>query len=164
MKQLLEETFMKKVPMALALVATIILIGACGVNDKKQNEDLEDSQSETSLESSKGDTKVTTNEEETSIFTGILTEDAQLNDGNDKTIRLVLTDIEAVEDPDEMEKTMKNDGVVLNISEDQLANGLTEKELKKGDKVQFSLKSMPVMTMSIPPQIPGMSVKSIEKI
>ena len=155
---------MKKVPMALALVATIILIGACGVNDKKQNEDLEDSQSETSLESSTGDTKVTTNEGETSIFTGILTEDAQLNDGNDKTIRLVLTDIEAVEDPDEMEKTMKNDGVVLNISEDQLANGLNEKELKKGDKIQFSLKSMPVMTMSIPPQIPGMSVKSIEKI
>ena len=155
---------MKKIPMALALITTIILIGACGVNDKKQNKDFEESQSETSLESSTGDTKVTTNEGETSIFTGILTEDAQLNDGNDKTIRLVLADIEAVNDPDEMEKTMKNDGVVLNISEDQLANGLTEKEFKKGDKVQFSLKSMPVMTMSIPPQIPGMSVKSIEKI
>lgn len=151
--------------MALALAATIILIGACGVNDKK-SKDSESSQSEITLESSTSteDTKAKVNEGETSIFTGVLTADAELNDGEDKTIRIVLNDIEAVEDPDDMEKTMKNDGVVLNISEDQLASGLTEKELKKGDKVQFSLNGMPVMTMSLPPQIPGMSIKSVEKI
>lgn len=151
---------MKKLPIVLALAVTISLIGACGVSDKEK--DSKTNQSTTTIESSTENTKK--NEGETSIFTGILTDDAELNDGNDKTIRLVLKDIEAIEDPDEMEKSMKNDGVVLNISEDQLANNLTEKELKKGDKVQFSLKSMPVMTMSIPPQIPGMSIKSIEKI
>lgn len=152
--------------MALALVATIILIGACSVSDKKQSKNSESSQLETALESSTStvDSKEKANEGETSIFTGILTEDASLSDGEDKTIRLVLNNIEAVEDPDEMEKTMKNDGVVLNISEDQLASGITEKELKKDDTVQFSLNSMPVMTMSLPPQIPGMSVKSVEKI
>jgi len=31
-------------------------------------------------------------------------------------------------------------------------------ELKIGDKVQFTLVEMPIMTMSIPPQVPGDSI------
>ena len=155
---------MKKASVSLALIVTIMLIGACGMSEGKKNE-LDTSQNQITVESSlnSNDTKKNSAKDNASIFTGVLATDAELNDGSEKSIRLVLKDIEAISDPDGMEKTMKNDGVILNISENQLADGLTEANLKKGDKLKFSLNSMPVMTMSLPPQIPGMSIQLVEK-
>ena len=35
-------------------------------------------------------------------------------------------------------------------------------ELTKGTTVQVTLSGLPVMTMSIPPQVPGNSIKTVE--
>lgn len=77
---------------------------------------------------------------------------------------MVLTKVEAIEDPESILNMMKNDGVILNVSEGQLANGLKEEDLKSGDKIQFTLVDLPAMTMSIPPQVAGNSVLKVEKI
>ena len=55
-------------------------------------------------------------------------------------------------------------GVQLNISEDQLKDGLTVDELKKGESVSVTLSETPIMTNSLPPQIPGNSVVAVSKI
>lgn len=77
---------------------------------------------------------------------------------------MVLKEVEAVEDPEKMIGMMKNDGVILNVTTEQLADGLTESSLKTGDKIQFTLVGLPAMTMSIPPQVVGNSVIKVEKI
>ncbi|OEG13407.1 hypothetical protein BCR22_03105 [Enterococcus plantarum] len=103
-------------------------------------------------------------EKSQSIFTAILVEDAKKNDTVDQSTRLVLKEVEAVEDPEKMIGMMKNDGVILNVTTEQLADGLTESSFKTGDKIQFTLVGLPAMTMSIPPQVVGNSIIKVEKI
>ncbi|MGX7245697.1 hypothetical protein ACWOC1_12715 [Enterococcus quebecensis] len=102
--------------------------------------------------------------QEQAVFTAVLVEDAKKNDTVDKSIRLVLNQVEAIEDPEKVVNMMKNEGVILNVSNEELAGGITEEELKTGDKIQFTLVGLPAMTMSIPPQVAGNSVIKVEKI
>lgn len=154
---------MKKSLVILFTVFTLLFLGACTSNQEKSTkESSETSMSSQQQESTDDSSK--SNEEESSIFTGTLLEDAVKNDTVDESIRLVLDDVEAVKDPEEILNSLKNDGVILNVSEDQFSEGTTEENLKKGDQVQFTLTDVPIMTMSIPPQIPGASIVKVEKI
>lgn len=152
---------MKKSLVILLTGFALFALGACGSNqDKSTKESSETSMS--SQEQQSDDSQ--SNEQSESIFTATLTEDAVKNDTVDQSIRLVLDDVKAEEDPDEILNSFKNDGVILNVAEDQFADGTTEETLKKGDQVRFTLKANSIMTMSIPPQIPGNSIVKVEKI
>ncbi|WP_207694286.1 hypothetical protein DOK67_0002367 [Enterococcus sp. DIV0212c] len=156
---------MKKIAMTLLTIFTVISLGACTENKKESSK----GSAETSMSSKKDQTNETTSsnenkQKETSIFTAILAEDAKKNETVDQSTRLVLNQVESVKDPEEIVGMMKNDGVILNVSNEQLVDGITEADLKTGDKVQFTLVGLPAMTMSIPPQVAGNSVIKVEKI
>lgn len=154
---------MKKFLIAILAISTVLTIGACTKNTKNESKESGatsmTSKKEQSTEQSSGNI-----EQKKSLFTAVLIEDAKKNETVDQSIRLVLTKVEAIEDPESILNMMKNDGVILNVSEEQLANGLKEENLKSGDKIQFTLVDLPAMTMSIPPQVAGNSVLKVEKI
>lgn len=163
MKTIKGGSIVKKSLIAILAISTVLAIGACTKNTKSESKESGStsmtSKKEQSTEQSSG--KI---EQKKSLFTAVLLEDAKKNETVDQSIRLVLTKVEAIEDPESILNMMKNDGVILNVSEGQLANGLKEEDLKSGDKIQFTLVDLPAMTMSIPPQVAGNSVLKVEKI
>lgn len=153
---------MKKSLVILLTGFTLLALGACGSNQDKSTKESSETSMSSQEQQSTDNSQL--NEQSESIFTATLTEDAVKNDTVDQSIRLVLDDVKAKEDPDEILNSFKNDGVILNVAEDQFADGTTEETLKKGDQVRFTLKANSIMTMSIPPQIPGNSIIKVEKI
>ncbi|MBL1224995.1 hypothetical protein [Enterococcus sp. BWR-S5] len=156
---------MKRLKMVIAAAAMLVLLGACG-----QKKDASEESSETKVSTEQSTNQSTENStdsadkvSEVSVFTGTLTEDATVMD-NDNGIRISLNGIEVVSDPEAILPMMENDGVILNAQESQLSEGVTVDTLKAGDKIRFTLTGLPIMTMSIPPQIPGNSISLIEKI
>ncbi|MBL1230144.1 hypothetical protein IW492_12965 [Enterococcus sp. BWB1-3] len=159
---------MKKVKMILLAAVSIFILGACGSGNNTSNESSESSVAKEESTSQTGEQSWSGSSDSqwsslVSVFTGVLSEDAEAAE-HDGAIRLVLNSIEAVDDPEVFLPMMETDGVILNVSEDQLAEGLTLDQLKSGDKVQFTLTGMPAMTASIPPQVAGNAVKIIEKV
>ena len=159
---------MKQIKLLLLGSAVALLLGACGAGNNSSSGSsetqvtTEESNSSSTGQSWSGgsDNQSVTG---TSIFTATLVEDAA-EIADDGTTRLTLKTVEAVEDPEAILPMMQNDGVVLNVTPDQLAEGLTMDQLKSGDQVRFTLSGLPVMTMSIPPQIAGNAVKVVEKL
>ncbi|MGX7202172.1 hypothetical protein ACWOD8_07780 [Enterococcus plantarum] len=156
---------MKKITITFVTVIALISLAACTQNKIDSSKGSE----KTSMSSEKDlmidETSTMKDQEKSqSIFTAILVEDAKKNDTVDQSTRLVLKEVEAVEDPEKMIGMMKNDGVILNVTTEQLADGLTESSFKTGDKIQFTLVGLPAMTMSIPPQVVGNSIIKVEKI
>lgn len=149
---------MKKSAILLSAALTLLIFTACGFSNLKESR-------KTSAQVSSESTSQTSNEQgmAQSVFLATLSEDAEKNDTSDQSVRLVLNDVKAEQDPEKIIDSFKNDGVILNVGEDQLASGTTVDTLKKGDQVRFKLTSRAVMTMSIPPQIPGNSVVEVEK-
>ncbi|MCB5950954.1 hypothetical protein LI951_02620 [Enterococcus sp. BWT-B8] len=159
---------MKKVKMILLAAVSIFILGACGSGNNTSNESSESSVAKEESTSQTGEQSWSGSSDSqwsslVSVFTGVLSEDAEAAE-HDGAIRLVLNSVEAVDDPEVFLPMMETDGVILNVSEDQLAEGLTLDQLKSGDKVQFTLTGMPAMTASIPPQVAGNAVKIIEKV
>lgn len=149
---------MKKSAVLLSAAFTLLIFAACGIsNGTESKESSKQASAESTNQSSKEHAAAQ------SIFLATLSEDAVKNDTVDQSIRVVLTNIKAEQDPESMVDSFKNDGVILNVGEDQLASGTTLATLKKGDQVKFILTESPVMTMSIPPQIPGNSIVEVEK-
>lgn len=156
---------MKKFKMAMACAAALVVLGACGQgNNTVESSDTSMSTEQSTSQSTSNSTAGSSEEVSgTSVFSGVLVEDANATD-SDNSIRISLNEVEAVSDPEEMLASFQSNGVILNAQEEQLAEGLTVDQLKAGDKVQFTLAEMPIMTMSIPPQIPGNSITLIEKV
>lgn len=148
--------------MILLLTTSLFILGACGSNSKTTEKAEVSKVTNSSTNSSEG--KIKEKEMKTSIFSGTLAEDAKMNDDDSKTVRLVLEKVEAVDDPEKIIGMMETDGVILNAPKEVFPKGLDENQLLKGDTIQFSLQGLSIMTMSIPPQIPGNSITSIEKI
>lgn len=143
---------MKKVYLLLALSCVTLLVGACGQASATDSTD-----SPATSESSIAAETTTDSESAEAVFTGVLKEDAAAEESD--TVRIVLGDVEAVTDPENMAESFKNDGVILNVGADQL--DAKKEELTKGVKVTFTTSSLSIMTMSIPPQIPGNSIISV---
>lgn len=146
---------MKKMTTAGVAFAAALILAACGQGSGTA--------AITELSASESTTQSTTassaDQEEASetIFKGTIQEDAAT--GSDDTIQVFLKDVEAVADDDDMVKNFQNDGVILHVPIATFDGEVTE--LAKGTTVEVTLQGLPIMTMSIPPQIPGNSIKQV---
>lgn len=95
------------------------------------------------------------------VWHAVVKEDATKSQ---ETVMVMIEQIDPIQDSEEIFKMVGEQGVQLNISEDQLKDGLTVDELKKGESVSVTLSETPIMTNSLPPQIPGNSVVTVSKV
>ena len=103
----------------------------------------------------------TTREEEiVTIFTARIESVMEL-ETHESAVQILLIDVEAVQDS-ENATTSFNDGVAINV--DPATLDFNFNDLKAGDKLKVSLDHPAIMTMSIPPQIPGNSILSVELV
>lgn len=91
------------------------------------------------------------------VFTGVLQEDAKAGTGD--TITLFIKEVTAVEDPEDIVKSFQNDGVILHPAADKASL-----DWKQGQQIKVTVAGLPIMTMSIPPQLPGNSVDQVELV
>ena len=73
-----------------------------------------------------------------------------------------MINVKEIKDPENIGSSFTNDGVILNASEEQLKDG--KEAFEKGDQIEIILVENSIMTMSIPPQIPGNSIVEIARI
>ncbi len=144
---------MKKIINGSLILFSVMLLGACTTTN------TESTQSESMVESS--NSMSTTKEEEiVTIFTATVESVTEL-ETQESAVQILLTDVEAVQDS-ENATTSFNDGVAINV--DPTTLDFDFNDLKAGDKLKVSLDHPAIMTMSIPPQIPGNSILSVELV
>ena len=135
------------------ILFSVMLLGACTTTD------TESTKSELMVESS--NSMSTTREEKiVTIFTARIESVMEL-ETHESAVQILLTDVEAVQDS-ENATTSFNDGVAINV--DPTTLDFDFNDLKAGDKLKVSLDHPAIMTMSIPPQIPGNSILSVELV
>lgn len=144
---------MKKIINGSLILFSVMLLGACTTTN------TESTQSESMVESN--NSMSTTKEEEiVTIFTATVESVTEL-ETQESAVQILLTDVEAVQDS-ENATTSFNDGVAINV--DPATLDFDFNDLKSGDKLKVSLDHPAIMTMSIPPQIPGNSILSVELV
>ena len=135
------------------ILFSVMLLGACTTTDT----DL--TKSELMVEST--NSMSTTREEEiVTIFTARIESVMEL-ETHESAVQILLIDVEAVQDS-ENATTSFNDGVAINV--DPATLDFNFNDLKAGDKLKVSLDHPAIMTMSIPPQIQGNSILSVELV
>ena len=144
---------MKKIINGSLILFSVMLLGACTTTD------TESTKSELMVEST--NSMSTTREEEiVTIFTARIESVMEL-ETHESAVQILLIDVEAVQDS-ENATTSFNDGVTINV--DPATLDFDFNDLKAGDKLKVSLDHPAIMTMSIPPQIPGNSILSVELV
>lgn len=144
---------MKKIINGSLILFSVMLLGACTTTN------TESTQSESMVESN--NSMSTTKEEEiVTIFIATVESVTEL-ETQESAVQILLTDVEAVQDS-ENATTSFNDGVAINV--DPATLDFDFNDLKAGDKLKVSLDHPAIMTMSIPPQIPGNSILSVELV
>ena len=140
---------MKKIINGSLILFSVMLLGACTTT----------TETESMVESS--NSMSTTKEEEiVTIFTATVESVTEL-ETHESAVQILLIDVEAVQDS-ENATTSFNDGVAINVYPATLDFNFND--LKAGDKLKVSLDHPTIMTMSIPPQIPGNSILSVELV
>ena len=135
------------------ILFSVMLLGACTTTD------TESTKSELMVESTNSMT--TTREEKiVTIFTARIESVMEL-ETHESAVQILLIDVEAEQDS-ENATTSFNDGVAINV--DPATLDFNFNDLKAGDKLKVSLDHPAIMTMSIPPQIPGNSILSVELV
>ena len=146
---------MKKISLSLVLLlAAVVALSACGPKKKPA-----DTTASTTKESTVASTEAKENTTNV-VLTAVLLEDASV-DGD--TIRLSLGEVAGVEDPEKIAATFGEPGVVLNANASHLPADFKAADYPKGTKLKVTLVPMPVTTRSLPPQVPGDSIVSVEK-
>lgn len=149
---------MKKITAPAVLLLSMFILGACGSNEggssssSKVNETTTVESSETS--------EMSTTEAGQMVFTATVVSVTDLETSN-PAIQILLEDPVAVEDSEESIGSFQN-GVALNVDPETLE--MTVEELEVGSQLKVTLAQPAIMTMSIPPQVPGNSIISIELI
>lgn len=141
---------MKKMLNASFILLSVALLSACSTPKDTTTSDST-VESSTIVSSTKEEEMVT-------IFTATVESVTEL-ETQDAAIQILLKEAKAVEDTEEVTGSF-NDGVALNV--DPATLDFDFKELKAGDQVKVTLSQPAMMTMSIPPQIPGNSIISVE--
>ena len=131
------------------ILFSVMLLGACTT--------ITDTESTVESTNSMSTTK---EEEIVTIFTATVESVTEL-ETQESAVQILLTDVEAVQDS-ENATTSFNDGVAINV--DPATLDFNFNDLKAGDKLKVSLDHPAIMTMSIPPQIPGNSILSVELV
>ncbi|UQF23602.1 hypothetical protein M2909_00865 [Vagococcus lutrae] len=139
---------MKKIMIGTTLLLGTLFLVACQNKTEDVSEATEESIVETQTDSE-------------TVWHATVKEDATKSQ---ETIMVMIEQIDPIQDSEEIFKMVGEQGVQLNISEDQLKDGLTVDELKKGESVSVTLSETPIMTNSLPPQIPGNSVVAVSKV
>ena len=140
---------MKKIINGSLILFSVMLLGACTTTTN----------TESTVEST--NSMSTTREEEiVTIFTARIESVMEL-ETHESAVQILLIDVEAVQDS-ENATTSFNDGVAINV--DPATLDFNFNDLKAGDKLKVSLDHPAIMTMSIPPQIPGNSILSVELV
>ena len=134
---------MRAIFSSISVVGLFFILAGCGSADSNTG-------SVDSIDAGQTVKTSSTKTEGQSIFVGTIESITQV-EAEEETIQLKLVDVMAKEDPANMGTSFSNDATAEKISVDI-------NELKIGDKVQFTLVEMPIMTMSIPPQVPGDSI------
>ena len=135
------------------ILFSVMLLGAYTTTD------TDSTKSELMVEST--NSMSTTREEEiVTIFTARIESVMEL-ETHESAVQILLIDVEAVQDS-ENATTSFNDGVAINV--DPATLDFNFNDLKAGDKLKVSLDHPAIMTMSIPPQIPGNSILSVELV
>lgn len=140
------------------LFSTMIVAGllftltGCG-NEDPSKASIDSISAETSTEVSNSATQGQ------SIFNG---EIESISEPDDSTIQIKVINVKEIKDSENIGSSFTNDGVILNASEEQLKDG--KKAFEKGDQIEIVLVENSIMTMSIPPQIPGNSIVEIARI
>lgn len=93
------------------------------------------------------------------VFTASIKEDLTYVSDSDY-YKLWVENPEAVTDPENILKSFQADGVVLNLSPEQVPEEVKD-QLVVGNHVKVELAGIPIMTMSLPPQLPGRSILQI---
>ena len=145
---------MKKIINGSLILFSVMLLGACTTTTN-----TESTQSESMVESSNS-MSTTKEEESVTIFTATVESVMEL-ETHESAVQILLIDVEAVQDS-ENATTSFNDGVTINV--DPATLDFNFNDLKAGDKLKVSLDHPAIMTMSIPPQIPGNSILSVELV
>ena len=131
------------------ILFSVMLVGACTT--------ITDTESTVESTNSMSTTK---EEESVTIFTATVESVMEL-ETHESAVQILLIDVEAVQDS-ENATTSFNDGVAINV--DPATLDFNFNDLKAGDKLKVSLDHPAIMTMSIPPQIPGNSILSVELV
>ena len=131
------------------ILFSVMLLGACTT--------ITDTESTVESTNSMSTTK---EEESVTIFTATVESVTEL-ETHESAVQIFLTDVEAVQDS-ENATTSFNDGVTINV--DPATLDFNFNDLKAGDKLKVSLDHLTIMTMSIPPQVPGNSILSVELV
>ncbi|MDT0368800.1 hypothetical protein [Enterococcus faecium] len=139
---------MRAIFSSISVVGLFFLLAGCGSADSNTG-------SVDSIDAGQTVKTSSTKTERQSIFVGTIESITQV-EAEEETLQLKLVDVMAKEDPANMGTSFSNDGVILNPTAEKISVDINE--LKIGDKVQFTLVEMPIMTMSIPPQVPGDSI------
>ncbi len=135
------------------ILFSVMLLGACTTTD------TDSTKSELMVEST--NSMSTTREEEiVTIFIARIESVMEL-ETHESAVQILLIDVEAVQDS-ENATTSFNDEVAINV--DPATLDFNFNDLKAGDKLKVSLDHPAIMTMSIPPQIPGNSILSVELV
>lgn len=147
---------MKKIVVSSVLISSVFVISGCssgvsttasaGQTTKRTGEIASSTVSESSQESSP-------------IFEGRLTTDPVVD--ND-TVILSFESVDVVCDPDSIHDVLDSNGVVLNVDKKVFNNTKNKEKMKHGVSVEFTLTKTPALTFSIPPQVPGDSIESLQ--
>ncbi|MGM0215128.1 hypothetical protein [Enterococcus sp. AZ109] len=132
------------------LLAALILLAACS------NPAEDPTSSVTDVSSTNQTMEKTTMR---TIFTGEIT-NSIISDADSAILQLTLQSIQKIADPEDIVPAFETNGVILNVPIEKLSS--KPETLTTGNTVNCTLKGLPVMTMSIPPQIPGNSIEKVE--
>lgn len=150
---------MKKIIITTTILASLFFMTGCSLkSSEKADSNLT---GETTEMTDIKDDVAKDREDGYSIFEGKLSVDPTIKEDD---VTLSFENVDAINDPDEIHDTINSNGVILNAQKKQFENEDDISELKKGSVVQFTLEKSPALTFSIPPQIPGNSIKSIRVI
>lgn len=146
--------FMKKRALGVVLASCLMIIGGCAASNQESGNHNTKKTGEIVSNSKKANVK-----SKDPAFKGKLLANPTISDD---TVTLSFETVDVINDPENIQDIINSNGVVLNVSKEMFDKVKNSDEIRKGSMVEFILKPQPAMTFSIPPQIPGDSIESIE--
>lgn len=135
---------------------SVILLGLLFLTACSSSKDQAESSETSDPEASNATTEATTEAIEKPAKFSATVSSIEL-EGDNK--QLVLVDVVASKDSGDISASLESDGVIFNLEGDESPE---LSKLAAGSKVQVTVSMPAIMTMSIPPQIPGRFIEEIK--
>lgn len=149
---------MKKIMLPAVVLLSVFVLAGCasGGNEESSNSESEG----TSMNMSSETTDLSSSESQEMVFTATVVSVTEL-ETKEPAVQILLEDPVALEDSEDAIGSFQN-GVALNVNPETLE--MAVEEIEVGSQLKVTLAHPAVMTMSIPPQVPGNSILSIELV